>query len=465
MTDNTEFAKKKFWDRYISLLVRYNIKPSVHRWYVIHIENYIKYYPNQRLHNHTPDNINLYLKEIDRKNTIADYQFFQIIDALSLLFCQLLEASWCDSFDWEYWKASAKSLAKSHPTIARDNSPRQRIIGSSTKSSEKYSTNLASVRQAHPEQIESLIAKIRTRGYSIRTEQAYELWLCRFIAFHKNASPLHLGSQEVNAFLEYLAVDRNVAINTQNQALNALVFFYKHVIDKPLDDLGDFARPKRPKTLPVVMSKAETISLLEKMDGIYYLMAALLYGTGMRLMECVRLRVKDIDFDYRQITVRQAKGNKDRIVPLPAILFDLLKNQLEETKKIYELDVKEGNANVYLPHALARKYPKAPSEWLWQYVFPSKRLSVDPRTKVIRRHHIHENGLQKKIKKAAQEAKISKPVKCHTLRHSFATHLLENGYDIRTVQDLLGHADVSTTMIYTHVMNQPGLAVKSPLDI
>jgi integron integrase len=228
--------------------------------------------------------------------------------------------------------------------------------------------------------------------------------------------------------------------------------------------MEDYIRPKRPKILPVVMSKSETLQLLSKMDGIYYLMAALLYGTGMRLMECIRLRVKDIDFDYKQIIVRQAKGNKDRVVPLPIVLIDLLQKQLEETHQLYLQDVEEGNAHVYLPYALARKYPKAPSEWIWQFVFPSKRLSVDPRSKLVRRHHIHENGLQKKIKKAALLANIKKPIKCHTLRHSFATHLLESGYDIRTIQDLLGHADVSTTMIYTHVMNKPGVTVTSPLD-
>ena len=238
-----------------------------------------------------------------------------------------------------------------------------------------------------------------------------------------------------------------------------------HVLNRPLGKLGDFVRAKRPKTLPVVMTKPEAISLLENLDGVYYLMAALLYGTGMRLMECVRLRVKDIDFAYQQINVRQAKGNKDRVVPLPATLTEKLKQQLEVSKKLYQQDLQEGNCNVYLPDALATKYPKASREWIWQYVFPSKRLSVDPRSKTVRRHHIHENGLQKQVKKAAQIADISKQVKCHTLRHSFATHLLEAGYDFRTVQELLGHADVSTTMIYTHVMNKPGLSVKSPLDI
>jgi len=309
MTDSTDFAKKKFWDRYLSILAHHKIKPSAHRWYVVHIENYIKYYPNQRLNTHTSDNIEHYLKEIGRKNTIDDYQFYQIIDALSLLFCQLPEVSWSQPFDCEYWKASARSLKTSHPTIARDYTQIQTSNASLNKSPEKFSINLTTVRQTHPDAIQSLIKAVRTWGYSIRTEQTYESWLCRFIAFHHNTSPVNMGRQEVTAFLEYLAVERNVAANTQNQALNALVFFYTHAIDKPLKALGDFARPKRPKTLPVVMSKAETMSLLEKMDGVYYLMAALLYGTGMRLMECIRLRVKDIDFGYQQITVRQAKGN------------------------------------------------------------------------------------------------------------------------------------------------------------
>ncbi len=230
-------------------------------------------------------------------------------------------------------------------------------------------------------------------------------------------------------------------------------------------DLDEFVRAKRPKTLPVVLTKPEAISLLENLEGIYYLMAALLYGTGMRLMECVRLRVKDIDFGYQQIVVRQAKGKKDRVVPLPVSLIEKLKLQLELSKTFYQQDLKDGNCNVFLPESLSRKYPNASKEWIWQYVFPSKRLSVDPRSHIVRRHHIHENGLQKQVKKAAQLAKINKQVKCHTLRHSFATHLLEAGYDIRTVQDLLGHADVSTTMIYTHVMNKPGISVQSPLDI
>ena len=455
MTENTEFAKKKFWDKYIAILEREGINSTVQRWYVIHIENYMKFYPNQRLKNHSIKNIEEYLKEIGRKESIADFQFFQIIDALYLLFCHLLKVSWYRSVDWEYWKASARSLAKSHPTIARDTSATY----------EGSSYNLTLIREIHADVIQSLIAKIRTRAYSIRTEQTYESWLCRFIGFHDNLSPLDMGTAEVSAFLEYLAVKRHVAANTQNQALNALVFFYRYVADKQLNDLGDYARAKRPKTLPVVMTKSETMSVLDKMEGVYYLMAALLYGTGMRLMECIRLRIKDIDFGYQQITVRQAKGNKDRIVPLPETLTEQLKIQLSETKKIYEKDVKEGNANVYLPDALARKYPNASSEWIWQYVFPSKRLSVDPRSHNVRRHHIHENGLQKKVKKSAQLANITKQVKCHTFRHSFATHLLEAGYDIRTVQELLGHADVSTTMIYTHVMNKPGISVKSPLDL
>jgi len=286
----------------------------------------------------------------------------------------------------------------------------------------------------------------------------------RFIAFHQGASPSNLGSEHIVSFLQHLAIRNQVAASTQNQALNAIVFLYKNVLKIPLDDFGDFIRAKRPKQLPVVLSPGEIERLLEHIDGTHSLMASLLYGTGMRLMDCVRLRVKDVDFDYQQIVIRDGKGQKDRVVPLPKRLQTALIKQMNDTYKLHQEDLKKGFGEVYLPNALAKKYPNAAKEWIWQFVFPSGRLSVDPRSGQTRRHHIHENGLQKSVKKAAGKANITKKVNCHTLRHSFATHLLENGYDIRTVQELLGHADVSTTMIYTHVLNQGGQGVQSPLD-
>ncbi len=320
------------------------------------------------------------------------------------------------------------------------------------------------IRAAHGEVIRRLITQIRRRAYSIRTEQAYELWLCRFIRFTGTDDPAVLGGGEVIRFLEYLAVERRVAVSTQNQAFNALVFFYNNVLELPLGELGGFKRAKRPRRLPVVLTREEVRRLLAGIDGLHGLMARLIYGTGMRLMECIRLRVQDIDFDYRQIVIRNAKGAKDRLVPLPGVLIETMRKHLADVRATHLEDLDRGLGVVYLPDALDRKYPNAAREWIWQYAFPSGRLSVDPRSGRTRRHHIHENSLQKAVKRAAQAAAVSKKVSTHTLRHSFATHLLESGYDIRTVQELLGHADVSTTMIYTHVLNRGGKGVQSPLD-
>jgi integron integrase len=266
------------------------------------------------------------------------------------------------------------------------------------------------------------------------------------------------------AFLQHLAVERQVTASTQNQALNALVFLYQHILRQPLGDLDGFGRAKRPQRLPVVFTRPEVGKLLAHMHGTHGLMASLLYGTGMRLMDCIRLRVKDIDFAYHQIVVRDGKGQKDRVEPLPQRLVAPLQQHLGPVQRLHQADLAQGYGAVYMPHALARKYPQAPTEWGWQDVFPSARLSVDPRGGAIRRHHAHENGLHKAVKHAAQAAALTKPANCHSLRHSFATHLWENGYDIRTVQELLGHADVSTTMIYTHVLNRGGKGVCSPLD-
>jgi integron integrase len=274
-----------------------------------------------------------------------------------------------------------------------------------------------------------------------------------------------MGPQEVLAFLEYLALGRKVAASTQNLALNALVFLFDQVLKKPLGDLGDFARAKRPRRLPVVLTRQEVELLLSTLSGIHQLKAGLLYGSGLRLMECLRLRVQDVDFGYRQIVVRNAKGGKDRIVPLPQRFSDPLNLHLEQRKTLHQDDLEKGFGEVYLPDALSRKYPNAAREWAWQYVFHSSKLSVDPRSGETRRHHAHESGLQKAVKKAARQVGIPKRVSCHCLRHSFATHLLEAGYDIRMVQELLGHADVSTTMIYTHVLNTPGVSVRSPADL
>jgi integron integrase len=312
--------------------------------------------------------------------------------------------------------------------------------------------------------LDRLRARIRTRHYSIRTEQAYADWARRFLAFHADVPVDRLAEAEISSFLTHLAVRERVAASTQNQALNALVFFFRNVLHRELDSAFRFLRAKRPRRLPTVLSREEVRALLGRLSGQHLLMAQLLYGGGLRLMEVLRLRVKDLDFDLGRILVRDGKGFKDRATVFPDCLRGPLQDHLQRVRRIYEADLERGAGGVFLPYALERKYPSAACEWKWQYVFPSDRLSADPRTGRIRRHHADESGLQKEVKRAARAAGIPKPVGCHTLRHSFATHLLESGSDIRTVQELLGHSDVTTTMIYTHVLGRGGLGVKSPLD-
>jgi len=305
---------------------------------------------------------------------------------------------------------------------------------------------------------------IRRKYYSRRTEQAYVHWIKRFIYFHGKRHPREMGEAEVTAFLNDLAVGRNVAGGTQNQALSALLFLYKEVLGKDLPWLDGLQRPNRPPRLPTVLTRAEVEVLLVQLTGVRWLVVSLLYGAGLRVMECLRLRVKDVDLEYRQILVRDGKGEKDRVTMLPEKLVEPLRAHLQRVRGLHARDVKEGYGEVNMPYALARKYPRAGREWAWQFVFPSKHRSADPDDGVLRRHHLYESVPQRAVHDAVRAAGIAKHVSCHTLRHSFATHLLEAGYDIRTVQELLGHSDVSTTMIYTHVLNKGGRGVKSPLD-
>jgi len=343
--------------------------------------------------------------------------------------------------------------------------------------------------------LEQMRDVMRVKHYSFRTEQTYCDWVERFILFHARGGgakkgesqagslryvwrhPRELGAAEVGEFLTHLARDGNVAASTQNQALSALLFLYKQVLKEEIGWLEGVERAKKPARLPVVLTRAEVHRIFAHLHGPARLMTGLLYGSGLRLMEAVRLRVKDVDFGYARITVRDGKGAKDRVTMLPVNLASGLERHLEKIKLQYEEDRDAGFGGVYLPHALARKYPNAAREWTWQWVFPSTRVSFDPRNPagervavgggeipLRRRHHMDESALQLAVKKAVSASGIQKPASCHTFRHSFATHLLENGYDIRTVQELLGHKDVATTMIYTHVLNQPGIGVRSPLD-
>ncbi len=315
-----------------------------------------------------------------------------------------------------------------------------------------------------PKLLDQVRDKIRVKHYSIRTETQYLHWIKRFIFFHGKQHPRDLGAAEVESFLSHLATEGNVSASTQNQALSALLFLYREVMGIVLPWMDTMVRAKKPQRLPVVLNRSEVALVLERMDGVYGLMARLLYGTGMRLMECCRLRVKDVDFGQLEILIREGKGAKDRVTMLPSTLILPLQEHLAKRRRLYEDDFAKGMAEVFLPDALARKYPKAANEWAWQYIFPSGSYSVDPRSGNERRHHIDEKLLQRAMKRAVTASGIVKLATPHTLRHSFATHLLQNGYDIRTVQELLGHSDVSTTMIYTHVLNKGGRGVVSPLD-
>jgi len=305
---------------------------------------------------------------------------------------------------------------------------------------------------------------MRRKHNSIRTEKAYLQWIKRYILFHGVKHPLEMGAEEVERFLNHLAIELDVAASTQNQALNAIVFMYKQVLDVELGRMENITRAKRPETLPVVFSKEEIMRLLPHLEGVPGLANKLLYGAGLRAMECLRLRVNDIEFERNQIMVRRGKGAKDRVTVLPPSLVEPLKEQLRLGYAVHQNDLLNGHGEVYLPHALERKYPNAASEWGWQYVFFSSKVSKDPRSQKIRRHHLHESSLNRSLKAARIKAGIRKHASCHALRHSFATHLLEDAYDIRTVQELLGHKDIRTTMIYTHVLQTGPCAVRSPLE-
>ena len=319
------------------------------------------------------------------------------------------------------------------------------------------------IQQSEPRLLDRVRAAVRMRHYSRRTEKAYVAWIRRFIVFHAKRHPSEMGAPEVTAFLSSLAT-RGVSASTQNQALSAILFLYGAVLGLRLEWMNDIVRAQRPVRLPVVLSREEVAALLPRLHGPVGLMASLMYGAGLRLMECAELRVKDVNFDRGELTIRDGKGGKDRVTMLPAAMKGPFVEHFKRVKAQHEADLTAGRGSVALPGALRAKYPNAPREWARQWVFPATRFYVDPETGERRRHHLHESVLQRAVKDAARAAGISRLATCHSLRHSFATHLLESGYDIRTIQELLGHRDVSTTMVYTHVLNQGGRGVRSPLD-
>lgn len=334
----------------------------------------------------------------------------------------------------------------------------------STKNDDADAGPVEAGSSSQPRLLDRVRLALRVRHYSLRTEEAYLAWIKRYILFHGKRHPLEMGAEEVTAFLSALATRGAVAASTQNQALAAILFLYRDVLEIDLPWLDQVVRAKKPARLPTVLDVAEARHLLGRMDGVPGLMARLMYGTGLRLSETLQLRVKDLEFGRRELIVREGKGAKDRVTMLPESLIPALREQLDRAKVLFETDRAQNAPGVMLPSALERKYPRAGQSWGWFWVFPASQHSTDPRSGIVRRHHVFEQVLQRALKTAAREAGIAKPVSSHCLRHSFATHLLGSGYDIRTVQELLGHSDVSTTMIYTHVLNRGGRGVRSPLD-
>jgi integron integrase len=449
---------QRFWHKYLSILEKASVPPRCRPYYRKAVEDYISANAGHRLATHTGSHVENYLLAKGRLPYLQEWQFRQIVDALQLLFQAYLGRDWAQRFDWQKWQGFSATLGPDHVTLHHDVPNGKLTADSLNPLIRQFREKLGPVHSA-------FVKTLRVRNMSARTEKTYEHWLARFFAYHRWPAVDDIGNAEMAAFLEYLAVQRRVAAATQRVALNALVFLFREVLGRDTDQSVAFSRAAAKQRIPVVLTQSEVRHLLNAMSGQSRLMAALMYGTGMRLMECVRLRVQDLDFGFRQVTVRDGKGGKDRVVPLPARLAESLQAHLRRVRETHRSDLANGFGEVFLPPALARKLGKAAFDWRWQYVFPAMRLSLDPASGKTRRHHVHETGLQKAIRQAAVKAAIDKRVTSHTLRHSFATHLLQSGRDIRVIQDLLGHAELSTTMIYTHVLQKGGLGVQSPLDV
>ncbi len=422
---------KDFWRVYRDIVIKTGVPVDKAKWYVRWAEKFAKSLKGKPLKVRSQQDVEAFLDDLKVKG--RPWQVEQARAALDILYGDLL------NLDLGKGDHEEETFRDAGPGVGE-------------------------AKKRYRDLFKKLEKALRLRHYSLRTEQSYGSWLARFLAFLDLKPPDELDSEAVREYLDYLARVRQVSASTQNQALNAIVFFFREVLGREAGDFSDFVRAKKPRRLPVVLSREEVEGLLANLDSVYLLQAGLLYGGGLRLMECLRLRVKDVDFAQGQIMIRDGKGQKDRVTVLPERYIPLLREHLLMVRKLFEQDREQGIGGVYIWPSLERKYPNASKQWGWQYLFPSRRLSVDPRSGEVRRHHLHESGLQRAVKKAADKAGLVKNVGCHTLRHCFATHLLEGGYDIRTVQELMGHDDVSTTMIYTHVLNRPGVAVRSPAD-
>jgi len=451
-----------FWAEFYQSLIRHGVSSTDGRWCVKWAQDFA-ISRKGALTSRSDQDVLHFLESVAKRPALARWQLDQAVRALQFLYQNMLNTSWAKDWPWDKTKKYLYTVfAKSKNDLLKT---RRSPSKGAFKPNDNFADSISApgFKNKHSEIISVLRQEIRRRHYSLRTEQTYESWALRFLAFHRDKSYNLFNEEDVRKYLNYLVMERQVAASTQSQALNGIVFFYRHALKRPLGDIGDFQRSKRPRKLPEVLSRQEIESLLQEMNGTMALMAGLLYGSGLRLMECIRLRIKDVDFAYQQLRI-WGKGDKHRLTVLPQRYVKELRQQIAKATSIHKKDLQDGNGTVFIPPALARKFPNAAKEPAWQYVFPAARISVDQRSKAIRRHHIHETSLQKAIKVAAKKAGISKQASAHTLRHSFATHLLEAGNDIRTVQELLGHENVSTTMIYTHVMNRPGLVVKSPAD-
>lgn len=440
------------WKTYSDVVARSRVPVKQVQWYLRWAQRFTRFVKVD-LALVTPDQVNLFLRKLYEKEGREAWQIEQAVDAVRLLLSKFHGPGWVRE-----WEASVVLPYAPDQVVKQDDSAGVAMSVVSALLDKP-------VQEVERDVVELVRTAARLKHYSPRTEQSYEGWIKRFFYKNRQSTLGHLGAAEVRNFLEFLARDKKVAASTQNQALNGLVFFFDQVLGRPLGDIGSFSYAKKAQRLPVVLSTQEVQRLFQQLSGLHLLMAGMLYGSGLRLMECMRLRVMDIDFDRQELLVRSGKGQKDRVTILPGRFQAHLQEHLKKVRLMHERDLSLGHGNVALPEALARKYPNACREWGWQFVFPASRSMVDRESGQVRRHHLHESVLQRAIKEAAERAGIAKKVSSHVLRHSFATHMLESGYDIRTIQELLGHSDVSTTMIYTHVLNKGGKGVRSPLDV
>jgi integron integrase len=456
---------KEFWQLYRAEVRKQGIPEAQARFLEYWARQFSLSLPKVPIQDRSAEDVKAFLDTLTSNPNVEDWQVSQAVEALKILYKYHLKLEWAQK-DLNGEVSETAFRKPKTAEISKDDQTPQERPGKAyrEKPVSRRETPTKDVYDLHRDIFLALRNKLRTLQYSRRTEKSYEHWVRRFIEFHGAKSPTKLTADAVRNYLEYLAEERKVSASTQNQALNALVFLFEQVFGEPLGAVGEFTRAKQPGRVPDVLSKEEVGKLFNQLRGVKALITGLLYGSGLRLMECLRLRVKDIDFEQKKITVRDGKGQKDRLTILPELYIRLLHEHLEKVRLQHEKDLELGCGAVYLWPTLEKKHPDAAIAWEWQYVFPARRLSVEPGSGKVRRHHIHESGVQKAVRDAANRAGLAKEVSCNSLRHSFAAHLLEGGYGLQTVQKLLGHADAAARTIYTHVMKQDNEDIRSPID-